>query len=46
MPLPQDFPTRAPDGDADPDQITDYQGNRGGWYPPAEKPIPGQPQDR
>ncbi|MFH9072690.1 hypothetical protein [Streptomyces alboflavus] len=46
-PLPQDMPTRAPD-DAEPDPHygTDYQANRGGWYPTAEKPVPGTPQDR
>ncbi|MEV0441823.1 hypothetical protein AB0I84_05930 [Streptomyces spectabilis] len=43
MPLPTNMPTRAPDGDADPDQVTDYQASRGGWYPTQEKPVPGTP---
>lgn len=23
---------------------TEYQGSRGGWYPPTDKPVPGTPK--
>ncbi|AQW55276.1 hypothetical protein ACIQPP_05500 [Streptomyces violaceusniger] len=25
---------------------TEYQGSRGGWYPPTDKPVPGTPQQQ
>lgn len=43
MALPQNMPTRAPADEADPNQVTDYQGTRGGWYPTEPKPVPGTP---
>lgn len=43
MPLRDDMPTRAPDDEADPNQITDYQARFGGWYPTEPKPVPGTP---
>ncbi|WP_157855921.1 hypothetical protein [Streptomyces aureocirculatus] len=44
MPLRDDMPTRAPDDQADPEQATDYQASRGGWYPTDPKPVPGTPK--
>lgn len=45
MALPQGMPIRPPD-DAEPDtgHATTYQASRGGWYPAAEKPVPGTPK--
>ncbi|WP_433856710.1 hypothetical protein [Streptomyces kronopolitis] len=40
--LPSGFPIRDPDR-ADERQVTDYDPNRGGWYPP-ETPAP-EPSD-
>lgn len=31
---------------ANPKYATTYQGSRGGWFPPAPKPVPGTPKEK
>ncbi|NUV31948.1 hypothetical protein [Streptomyces odorifer] len=44
MPLSELTQSQEGQGGKEDQFVTVYQASRGGWFPPAEKPVPGKPK--